>query len=122
MAGLAYKLEYFKGADGASDEGVYIQMRSDVSSYLKLISKEAYLRGDGVGSDLATSLFAIPGVVRLALQAHRVYIEKSPVYSWSEILGPAMALLQGDTNTDSLIELPGSGVTLDTADDRRAFS
>lgn len=122
MAALDFKLEYCRSSDGPSDEGCFIQLRSDISAYTTLVSKESYASGSGTESDLATNLFTVPGVVRLALQGFRVYVEKSPVFEWSEVLGPFMVVLQGDVGADSLNELPGSGVKLETLDTRRGFS
>lgn len=122
MAVLEFKLEYFKGDGGATDEGCFIQLRSEITAYCTLVSKEAYVRGQGTTSTLATNIFAVPGVVRAALQSFRVYIEKSPVFTWEETLGPVMVVLMQDTGTTGLSELLGSGITLTTENDRRGFS
>lgn len=122
MANLEFKLEYHKNTNGPSDEGVFVHLKTEIPNYLSLISKEAYFRGQGTTSELATSLFSIPGVVRLALQSHRVYIEKSPIFIWEEILGPTMVILMTATECDGLSELLGSGITLETNNDRRGFS
>lgn len=118
MAVLEYKLEYFKGAD----EGCYIQLRTEVPAYQHIIAKEVYFSTDNkVHSDFCTAVFNVPGVVRLSSQAWRLYIEKSPVFTWSEVLGPVMAVLMEFTDCTSLHELQGSGVTLTSDTDRRSF-
>lgn len=94
---LYYKLEYFQGAAGPTDPGVYIQLRTDLPAYQHVITKEVYLSSQNtITSDFVTALFGIPGVVRLASQAWRLYIEASPVFKWDEVLGvpyqPGVAL------------------------------
>jgi hypothetical protein len=122
MAALGYKLEFFHNGNGeASDEGCFVQLRSDVSAYTTLVSKEAYATGTGTTSELATTIFAIPGIVRLALQGFRVYVEKSPAFEWNEITPDLLTVLMNDTGCNSLNELPGSGLVLDSQYARRGF-
>ena len=122
MAQLAYKLEYYQGAAGPADEGVFIQLRTDVPAYQHVITKEVYFGPENTNhSEFCNALFNIAGVVRLSSQAHRLYIEKSPVFTWQEILGPVFNVLNYYTGTSGVVELPGSGVTLSSVDDRRSF-
>ncbi len=120
MATLGFKLEYFKG-DTASDEGVYIQLRSDLTGYMTLISKEAYAKlSDERKTDTMTALFACPGVVQASCQAYRVYVEKSPVFGWSEVLGPVVEAIKVAAECDDLVELPGSPLYLTSDAGRRS--
>lgn len=139
MAVLQFKLEYFHGASGPTDDGVFIQLRTEVAAYQHIITKEVYFSNENSNhSDFVTALFNIPGVVRVSSQAWRVYVEKSPVFKWTEVLGvpveQGVSLLDGMPpspsvmNTimsfcgcDSVHELNGSGITLNSQDDRRAF-
>jgi hypothetical protein len=139
MAALQYKFEYLQGAIGPTDDGVFIQLRTDVPAYQPIITKELYFSAQNTTTTaLATALFGINGVVRLSTQAWRVYIEKSPVFQWDEVLGvpyqpgialpdetpvnpSVMAVLNTFTSTDSVSGLGGSGITLPDADVRRGF-
>lgn len=120
MSDLDFKLEYFKG-DTASDEGVYIQLRSNPSGFIKLVSREEYnLLAEEDLVTIVTALFACPGVVRVAVQAYRVWIEKSPVFGWSEVLGPVIEQLRIDTGQLGVNELPGSPTYLKSNTERRS--
>lgn len=123
MSTLQYKLEYFKGAGGgASDEGVYIQLRSDppYESYMSQIGREDYVGlEDDRKTDFLNALFECEGVVELSVSAFRVYVEKSPVFSWSEVLGPVIEEIRIATEDDDIEELPGSPLYLTDKNDRR---
>lgn len=123
MADLEYKLEYFKGVGGgASDEGVYIQLRSDppYESYISRIGREDYTQlDDDFKTDFLNALFECVGVVSLSVSAYRVYVEKSPVFTWTEVLSPVIEEIRIATETDSVVELPGSPIYLENKDDRR---
>lgn len=116
---LLYKLEYI---NGIGDEGVYIQMRSNPTGYQTLISKEDYVNGKSgaVASAFMNALFAVAGVVRASSQAHRVYVEKSPAFNWTEVLNALLPVIstqvgQGGTYT----KLNGPDITLENQSDRR---
>lgn len=123
MSTLEYKLEFFKGVGGgASDEGVYIQLRTDppYESYISRIGREDYIAlQDDYKTDFVTALFACSGVVGVSVSAFRVYIEKSPVFSWTEVLSPIIEEIRIATETDDISELPGSPMYLTDKDDRR---
>lgn len=124
MANLEYKLEYFKGAGGsATDEGVFIHLRTDPPGYQTVITKESYSSAENSSNqtDFIDSLFDVAGIVRLASQGWRLYIEKSPVFTWEEIIPNILDVLVDVTGSDGVTELPGSGLTLITDDDRRGF-
>lgn len=121
---LSYKLEYFKGVGGAADEGVYIQIRSDPPAYQTLVTKEDYINevGNVVQSDFMDGLFAIDGVVRAASQAWRVYIEKSPVFTWEEVLADVLPYIAAQCGESGTTKLAGSDVNLGSENDRRSTS
>lgn len=124
MAALEYKLEYYKGAGGgASDEGVFIHLRTDPPAYQTVITKEVYWSAENAANhtDLVNQLFDVPGVVCLSCQAWRVYVEKSPVFKWDEVLADVLSILETNTGSSGVTELPGSGLTLTTDKDRRSF-
>lgn len=124
MAALEYKLEYYKGAQGnATDEGVYIHLRTDPPGYQTIISKETYWSPENEINRIAIAnrLFDVPGVVRIAIQAWRVYIEKSPVFKWEEVTPGVLEVLRDTTGSSGITELPGSGFTLTSDKDRRSF-
>lgn len=139
MATLQYKLEYFQGAAGPTDPGVYIQLRTDLPAYQAVITKEIYFSAENsTTSPFVTAVFGVPGVVRLASQAWRLYVEASPVFKWDEVLGvpyqPGIALpmqvpatnsvmyvVMTYCNCDSVTALGGSGLTLTNANSRRSF-
>lgn len=122
MSTLNYKLEYFKDPTEPSDEGVFIHIYPDIPpEYTTLVSRESYAAGGGTYTDLANQFFSIPGITRLALQSTRVYVEKSPIFSWNNILNAALTVIKGVTNTTTLNELPGSGITIESPSDRRGF-
>ena len=136
---LLFKLEYFHGAGGPTDDGVFIQLRHEVPAYQHVITKEVYFSSENQNhSDFATALFNVYGVVRLSSQAWRVYIEKSPVFKWDEVLGipmiPGRPVVNSVPASNSVLnvimtfcscqtveELQGSGITLTSQSDRRAF-
>lgn len=118
---LDYKLEYLKGATGGPcDDGVYIQLRTDVPAYQHIIAKEDYYSlPTSSQSAFMTGLFALSGVVRASSQAHRVYIEKSPVFDWDDINESVLGYLAEQIDVGDPSELPGSPVTLDSENSRR---
>jgi hypothetical protein len=117
---LVFKLEYFKGIGGASDEGVFIQLKTDVPAYCSKIGKEEYVNGGGDPSDFMDGIFAVPGVVVASSQAFRVYVEKSPLFTWSEVLGPLLEFIRVQVGADNLQEATGSPTTLGSENDRRS--
>lgn len=117
---LEYKLEYLKGATEASDEGVFFQIRTEPLAYQSLIAKEDYLQLDSdEQSAFVTGLFNVAGVVRLASQSYRIYIEKSPAFQWPEVLTDVLDYLVDQFGADKAKELPGSPITLTGKTDRR---
>jgi hypothetical protein len=116
---LLFKLEYFKGLGGASDEGVFIQLKTELPAYMPKTSKEKYYES-AERTAFTDGIFAIPGIVTAASNSFRVYVEKSPIFTWSQILGPLLTHIRISVGADSLIEAPGSPLTLTTENDRRS--
>lgn len=104
-----YKLEYQWDDTEEADDGVYIQMRANVPKYLSHIDKEDYDALDDEDKHAFTDgLFDVYGVTELSSRAYRVWIMKSPVYSWEEVLNPTLLFLRDWYGFDELEELPGS--------------
>jgi hypothetical protein len=120
---LDYKLEYFKGVGGgATDEGVFIQLRTDVPAYTHIIAKEDYFNLPSSSQNaFMTGLFGIAGVVRASSQAHRLYYEKSPVFTWEEMNPTVLAYLAAQIGVGDPNELPGSPITLEGTNNRRSL-
>lgn len=104
-----YSLEYNYDTSQPADASVYIQMRRDVPTYLSHITKEEYFNDPTVQTPFATGLFNIPGVVELSLMAFRVWLMKSPVYTWLEVNDPVLSYLANYYGETELQQLPGSG-------------
>lgn len=117
---LVFKLEYFKGIGGASDEGCFIQLKTDVPAYCSKIGKEEYVLGGGTPSDFMDGIFSVPGVVVAGAGAFRVYVEKSPLFEWTEVLGPLLEFIRTEVGADNLEEAIGSPTTLTSENDRRS--
>lgn len=106
---LQYKLEY-NTPSGPGDEAVYIQLRDDVPFYINQIGKEAYDQLDEEDQHgFITGLFAIDGVVEVSSRAFRVWVMKSPIYTWEEVNESILEYIQDFLGETSLEELPGSG-------------
>ncbi len=120
MAILYFKLEYYKGIGGAADEGVFIHCREDMPVYQSKITKEQYygVQNNHVTAFL-TDLFNVDGVEVLSSMAFRLYVERSPVYHWSEVLGPVVEIIRIYTGCSSISEIQGSGITLQGESNRR---
>ena len=107
---LQYKLEYIFGGDGPSDDSVFIQLRVNPPTYQSWIDKETYDVQDTEDKhDFLTGLFNIAGVTELSSKAYRLWIMKSPVYSWEEVLAPTLSFIKDWYSETTLEELPGSG-------------
>lgn len=130
---LQYRLEYNKPS-GASDDAVYIHLRKDPDEYYRFrIGKETY---EAVSEDdeeedkdaLANGLFAIRGVVEIAVTAYRIWYMKAPAYQWEEVNTEVLDFLLNFFGEDVLDPLPGSaqingnGIRLGKDEDRRSTS
>lgn len=114
---LRYQVEFFQGYNGKpSDEGCYIQLRTDVPSYTKKIGKEEF---DG-SDDFIQALFDVDGVVAVSTTAFRVYIEKSPAFSWDEVINPSIEAIRDATSQTGVEEIAPPQY-LENKNSRRVF-
>ena len=58
-----------------------------------------------------TSIFNISGVTELSVKAYRVWIMKSPVYNWKEVLDPVLYYIASYYSFDDIEQMLGSGNT-----------
>lgn len=106
---LQYKLE-FNTPSGSSDDSVYIHLRQD-PVFQTRIGKESYTAlPDDQKKDLITEIFDVPGVVELSTKATRIWLMKSPVFSWQEVIQPVLFILRDRFGESSIEDLPGSGL------------
>lgn len=107
---LQYKLEYSYDESKSSDSSVYIQIRRDPPVYQARIDKEDYdALPSNLKDDFLTSLFNVAGVTELSSRAYRIWIMKSPVFSWQEVLTPVLNYLADFYGETGIESLPGSG-------------
>lgn len=110
MANLTYKLEFNRDDDAPSDSSVYIQLRVNPPIYQKLIDKEDYdILPAELKHEFTTNLFNIAGVTELSIRAYRVWLMKSPIYSWEEVLLPVLFYMAGYYGFDGIEAYLGSG-------------
>jgi hypothetical protein len=104
---LQYKLE-FNTPSGSSDDSVYIHLRQD-PVFQTRIGKESYTAlPDDQKQVLITELFDVPGVVELSTKATRLWLMKSPIFSWQEVIQPVLFILRDSFGETSIESLPGS--------------
>lgn len=123
---LLYKLEFSYNDRSPSDSSVYIHLREDPPVYQTQIDKEDYaVLTEDEQNDFVTGIFDVPGVVELSVRAYRIWLMKSPVYFWKEVIDGVLAHLAEQFEEDSVSPLPGSGTpdgegfTLGTPNQRR---
>lgn len=121
-----YKLEYNYDDEDPADAGVYIQMRENVPVYRSHTDKEDYdVLDDEDKHAFLDGLFNTGGVVEVSSRAYRVWLMKSPVYSWEEVLTAVLFFLRDWYSETTFDELPGSakiegaGHTLESPINRR---
>ena len=125
---LQYKLEYNTPRPPA-DESVYIHLKVDeCESYQSRIGKETYCElPDEEKSELITAIFDIDGVVEVSSKANRIWIMKSPIFTWQEVVQPVLFVIRdhfGETQIEALpgsAEIDGSGFRLSSSGSRRAL-
>ena len=109
MANLLYKLEYNWDDSDPSDAGVYIQLRDNPPVYRSQTDKEVYdVLPTEEKHDWLTGLFNIAGVTEVSSRAYRIWIMKSPVYTWQEVLTPALGFMKDWYGHADIQDLPGS--------------
>jgi hypothetical protein len=118
MAAFEYKLEYIKNGEAQEDESVFIHFKGTNPAYMNKISKEAYALG-GYTDPWMNGIFNIGGVVDASSLAYRVWVAKSPIYQWSDVLPPLLYFMMNYLGYATMTELPGSGTQLDTINARR---
>lgn len=123
---LQYKLE-FNTPSGASDDSVYIHLRQD-PVFRTRIGKESYsaLPNDQK-QGLITEIFGVPGVVEVSTKTNRIWLMKSPIFSWQEVIQPVLFIVRDRFGETSIESLPGSafidgkGLRLISDTNRRAI-
>lgn len=127
MAGsFMYKLEFNYDENTPSDASCYIQLRDNPPIYRRQTKKEDYdILPEDQKHEFLTGIFNISGIVEVSSTAYRVWIMKSPAYTWQEVMLPTLHFIkdwyqyttleqmQGSANPD------GSGFTLANSSDRR---
>lgn len=126
MANFKYKLEFFYDESSPSDASVYIHMRDNPPIYQEHIDKEEYdILPAEQKHEFLTEIFNISGVTELSTKAYRVWLMKSPVFTWEEVLLPTLHYMKGYYSYDGIEPLPGSanvdgtGLTLSGPNNRR---
>jgi len=105
-----YKLEFSFDDTTASDSSVYIQLRNNPPIYQAHIDKENYdVLPEEQKNEFLTNLFLIAGVTELSTRAYRVWLMKSPTYTWEEVLLPVIYYMAGYYGESTIESLPGSG-------------
>lgn len=114
LAPFLYRLEYVKDSSVAMDEGLFIQTNLELPEY-KSVSKELY-EGD---SEFLDRFFGIDGVVAVEAASHRLYIEKSPVFNWDEVLPDVIDELVDALGVTQISRHSGLSIRLDSLENRR---
>lgn len=117
MAILYYRAEFLKDESSSSNEAVFLQLRGSpfAEDWIERVRKQDYLDGT---SALADAILGVAGVTELSIQPFRVWLSKSPIYSFDEILPTVLFLIQDSLGLTDVEELPGSPVYLSQAKDR----
>lgn len=106
---LEYKLEFVYDEGDPSDDSVYIQLRKNPPIYRSHTDKEDYdVLPEEEKHPFLTGIFNIAGVTEVSSRAYRVWIMKSPVYSWEEVLAPVLNFIKNWYSESSFSQLPGS--------------
>lgn len=106
-----YKLEFSYDETTPSDSSVYIQMRRNTPVYQGHITKEDYdVLDDTLKNAFLTGLFNISGVVELSTKAYRIWVMKSPVFNWQEVLEPLLYYVANFYGESRITALPGSAM------------
>ena len=123
---LQYKLEPIYEGGSPADDSIFIQLRYNPPVYRSRTDKEDYdVLPEEEKHPFLTMLYNVAGVTEVSCRAYRVWVMKSPVYSWQEVLTPTLHLMKDWFSEDSLEPLPGSaeldgkGARLDNVDQRR---
>jgi hypothetical protein len=121
---LKYRLEYSYDETTRSDSSVFIHLKINVPVYQTRIDKEDF-DVNGNGHPFLTGIFSVSGVTEVSTKAYRVWIMKSPVFNWKEVLDPVLYFIATSLGYNSLYQMPGSasvdgtGFTLPSPTQRR---
>jgi hypothetical protein len=81
-----------------------------------LVVSYYYTTGTPVSANaVVTGLFNIPGIIEVATQAYRVWLMKSPLYQWTDIIPAALEFLRSTLGQDEVSEMDGSGIIIDSS-------
>ena len=104
---LRYRLEYTYDETIRSDTSVFIHLRQNTPIYQARIDKEDYDISANKHPFL-TGIFNVSGVTEVSTKAYRIWLMKSPIYTWEEVLLPVLTYCAFWYQHDSLAQLPGS--------------
>jgi hypothetical protein len=117
---MQYKLEFLKNEEVEQDPSVYIHLRSTPPVYMHQTDKETYQNDNNPDRHpWMDGIFNVGGVVEASSLAYRVWVSKSPVYSWDEVIPPLLTFMASQLGEGDPEEMLGSGVTLDSVLQRR---
>lgn len=124
---LDYKLEFAYDNTTAADASVFIHLKHNPPIYQERIDKEDYDILDAeLQHEFLVNILSIAGVTEISSRAYRIWIMKSPAYSWEDIIEPTLYYMKNWFGEDSINPLPGSantdgtgGITLSDINQRR---
>ena len=106
---LMYKLEYIYDSGAPSDCAVFIHLRDAPPVYLAHITKEDYDWLDSsLKNDFASGLLNVAGLTEISIKAYRVWLMKSPVYTWEEVLIPVLYFIAESLGKSGIFAIQGS--------------
>jgi hypothetical protein len=106
-----YKLEYFFDDNTPGDQSVFLHMKANPPVYMDRTNKEDYdILSDGEKHEFLTNIFDTAGVVEVSCKAYRLWIMKSPAYSWSTITTTIIEYLMTYYEETESSALPGSAM------------
>ena len=113
--------------DGSpADDSTFIQLRVNPPIYRSRTNKEDYdVLPEEEKHPFLTAIFNIAGITEVSSRAYRLWVMKSPVYTWQEVLDPTLYYIMSYYGESSLNQLPGSadpngvGTRLGSVDQRR---
>lgn len=123
---LSYKLEYCYDNDAPSDSSVYMHLRVMPPVTRRQTKKEDYDQlSEAERHVFLDNIFNIPGVEEVSCTAYRLWVMKSPAFTWTEINTAILDYLKtwsGETEAESMqgsANIDGSGFTLNSSINRR---
>jgi len=109
MASLRYKLEYNWDEVGDANSGVYIHLRENPPIYLTKTNKEDYdILPEENKHVWMAGIFAIAGITEASSQCYRIWVKKSPAFTWAEVTLPLLHFMRSWFEYDGLLEIQGS--------------